>query len=102
MDPLPGHLQTPLPRLLAQVSKVMELPAFEEALPGIRHLTLDLWLIFGMACSRRVGDEAAVLGILQKASGQSWIKRVSTHYSSREIVQHQVFRDAAKEGPCRL
>ncbi|MCL0102646.1 hypothetical protein M1N93_01635 [Dehalococcoidia bacterium] len=44
VDSLAGDLQTPTACLLAQVLKVMELPAFEEALPGIWHLTLDFWL----------------------------------------------------------
>jgi hypothetical protein len=30
--------------LPAQVLKVMELPAFEESLPGIRYLPLHFWL----------------------------------------------------------
>lgn len=54
----------------------MELSAFEEALPGIWNLSLHFGFVLGMPRPCRVGDEAAALGILQKASGQRGIKRV--------------------------
>ncbi|MBA7572042.1 hypothetical protein ES708_13817 [subsurface metagenome] len=102
MDPLPGYLQAPAPRLLAQVLKVVELPALEEAFSGIRHLAFDFWLIFWMTWSRRVGDKAAVLGVLQKAASQPWIERVRTDHRSREVIQDQIPGYAAKESPGRL
>lgn len=102
MHPPPGYLKIPLPRLLAQVLKVMELPAFEEALSGIWNLSLHFWFVLGMPRPCRVGDEAAVLGILQKASGQSRIKRVRTYHGSWEIVQYQVTWYAPEECPGRL
>jgi len=76
MHPPPGYLKTPPPCLLTQVLKVMELSVFEEALPCIWNLLLHFGFVLGMPQPCRVGDEAAVLGILQKASGQSRIKRV--------------------------
>ncbi|MBC7121545.1 MAG: hypothetical protein H5T33_08300, partial [Candidatus Methanosuratus sp.] len=65
-----------LATLLTQVLKVVRLPDFEEALPGIWNLSLHFRFVLRMPRPCRVSDEAPVLGILQKASGQLGIKRV--------------------------
>jgi hypothetical protein len=52
-----------------------------------------------MASPRRVGDEAAALGIFQEAAGEPGIERVRADHRRREIVQHKVLRDAAQKSP---
>jgi hypothetical protein len=71
MDTLASYLHTPVLRLSAQVCYANEVSALEEALPYILNATLHTGLVMGMAYSGRVGEEPAVLGILQKAAGET-------------------------------
>ena len=51
---------------------------------------------------RWVGDEAAMLGVFQKASGQARMQRVRSRHRSGEIVDDQVAGHTAEERPRRF
>ena len=76
MNALPRHLQAPALGFPTQVSQPVKIAALEETLPDVGHAALHLGLVLGMTDPGRVGDEAAMLGVLQKASGQSGMLRL--------------------------
>ena len=102
VDAQPRHLQAPALGLIPDIGQVFELASLEEPLPGVGDAPLDLGLVFGVARSGRVGDEAPALGVFQEAPGENGMQRVRRGHRGRAIVDDQVPGDAAEEGPGRL
>src|SRR5581483_10052245 len=65
-----GDLQAPGARLLPQVREAVERPALEEALAHVRDAPLHVRLVLRVRRARRIGQEAAVLAVLQEAPRQ--------------------------------
>src|SRR5581483_39988 len=95
-------LQAPGARLLPQVREAVERPALEEALAHVRDAPLHVRLVLRVSRARRIGQEAAVLAVLQEAPRQPRRERVGPGHRRREVVQHQRPRHAAEERPGRL
>ena len=95
-------ISTPACRLIPEVSQILELSALEEALAYVLDTPLHLGLVLGVAHPGRVGDEASMLGVFQKATGQAGVQCVSACHSGGEVVDDQIFGNAAEEGPGRF
>ena len=80
----------------------VEISALEEALPDVLHIPLHFGLVLGVARPRRIGDEAPVLGVLQKPLGEVGMQRVGAHHCGGEIIDHQVLGHSTEESPRRL
>ena len=102
VDPHSGHLQAPARSLGPHVGQAVEFGALEETLPDVGHAPFHLRLVLGVALPSRVGDEAPVLGVFQKAPGEHRIKGIGSHHCGGEIVDHQILGHSAEEGPGRL
>ena len=94
-------ISTPACRLIPEVSQILELTALEEALTYVLDAPLHLGHVPGEAHPGRVGDEATVLGVFQKATGQAGVQCVSDCHRGGEVVDDQILGDAAEEGPGR-
>ena len=55
-----------------------------------------------MALARGIGDEAPVLGVLQKAPGEHGVQGIRARHGGGEIVDDQVFGYPAEKRPRRL
>ena len=102
VSPRTGCLKTPALGFGSQLGRIVEIDALEEALPDVLNAPFDLGLVLGMADPRRVGDEAAVLGVLWEALGEDRMQDIRSRHCRRAVVDHQVAGDAAEEGPGRL
>ena len=60
------------------------------------------YLPLSVAGPGRVDNEAPALGVFQEATGEDGMKRVRRRHRGREVVDDQVFGNAAEEGPGRL
>ena len=82
----PCHRDAPVAGLLAQLGDITELGALEEALAHVGDVALDARFVAGMAHARRVGEEAAVLGVVEEAPGRARMEGVGPGHRRREIV----------------
>ncbi len=99
VDALASDFQAPAPSLGPHIGQVGEAPTFPEAFPDILHVALRVRLVLGMADSRRVSDEAAGLGVLQKAPRQDWVEWVGAGHRGGEVVEDDPPGDTVKEPP---
>ena len=98
----PATSGAPALDLHPNVGQVLELAALEEALPDVGDAPLHLGLVFWVAGSGRVDNEAPALGVFQEAPGEDGMQRVRRGHRGREVVDDQVLGNAAEEGPGRL
>ena len=102
MNTQSGDVATPAGRFRTEVGQVLEITALEEAFPDVLDAPLHLGLVPWMAHPGRIGDEAPVLGVFQKATGQAGMQGIGPGHRGGEVVDDQILGDAAEEGPGRL
>ena len=98
VDAHSGDVAAPAGRFRTEVGQVPEIAALEEALPGVLDAPLHYRLVLRVTHPGRIGDEAPVLGVFQEAAGQAGVQGVSAGNRGGEVVDDQVFGNAAEEG----
>jgi hypothetical protein len=81
------------------VGDVEELFAAEEILAGVRNPALHPRFSGGMLGHRGVGDEAAILRVLEEDAVEAGRVAIGPGDGGREIVDDQAVHDAAEEAP---
>ena len=97
-----GDITAPADRFRTEVGQIPELGSLEEAFPGVLDAAFYPGLVLGVSHPGRIGDEAPVLRVFQEAPGQAGMQGISAGHRCGEVVDDQVFGNAAEEFPGRL
>ena len=102
VDAQPGDVAALALGLLPDIVQTAEFATLEKTFSGVGHAPFHLGLVLGMTDPRRVGDEAAALGVFHEVPGEGGMQGVRSRHRGRAIVDDQVAGGAAEVGLGRL
>ena len=96
---LSGNAIAPAWSLLFQLGEVAEAASPKEPLADIRYRALDVRLVLRVADTRRIGQEAAELRVLEEAVSEPRGEWVGSGDGGWEVVEDEMAGNAAEESP---
>ena len=85
VDAQSGDVAAPADCFRTEMGQVPELAALEEPLPDVLYAPLHLGLVLWMTHPGRIDDEAPVLRVLQEATGEDGMQRVSAGHRGGKL-----------------